>query len=248
MAFVRTKNINGNDYAYLVESRREGDTVRQIHIKYLGRADLYNEKQRKEIVEMYESGGMSELDSLLGSRVVKPEENVGGLGGLDVVGVEGRLMDVIDEYIYREPTDFRGVFDTGDVDLIHKSTGVAPEFLGGSEIATFKKSGGMTWLEINPDVWSELSWEQQDLVLRHEALHLEVGGHGPRFKRRAKEVGAPLSLKEVLGEPVELQAKTEDEWRYRTIKTFETPEKANEYVEENKNQLLGQYDKLRLER
>ncbi|WGI17973.1 hypothetical protein [Methanonatronarchaeum sp. AMET-Sl] len=250
MVFVRTKTIHGIDYAYLVKSVREGGSVRQVHLKYLGRADLYNEREREEIVEMYESGDLSEAEYIK-KRVVEIEEGaeeVHGLCGLDVVGVEERLFGVFDEFIYGRPTDFRGVFDTNEVEEIHRATGVKEEFLGGSEIATFKSSGGMTWLEINPEVWGGLSGEQQDLVLRHEALHLETSGHGRRFKRRAREIGAPLSLKEVLGEPVELQAKTEDEWRYKTIKKFDSPEEAHRYVDENKDRLLIEFDKLRLER
>ena len=37
MSFVRRKTIKGHDYYYLVRSQREGDTVRQIHIKYIGK-------------------------------------------------------------------------------------------------------------------------------------------------------------------------------------------------------------------
>jgi hypothetical protein len=36
MAFVRTKRIKNKTYYYLVESRREGNKVRQRVIKYLG--------------------------------------------------------------------------------------------------------------------------------------------------------------------------------------------------------------------
>lgn len=36
MAFVRLKTINGRQYKYLVESRREGAKVRQIYIRYVG--------------------------------------------------------------------------------------------------------------------------------------------------------------------------------------------------------------------
>jgi len=36
MAFVRTKRIKNRTYYYLVESRREGNRVKQKVIKYLG--------------------------------------------------------------------------------------------------------------------------------------------------------------------------------------------------------------------
>jgi hypothetical protein len=36
MAFVRTKRIKNKTYYYLVESKREGNKVRQKVIKYLG--------------------------------------------------------------------------------------------------------------------------------------------------------------------------------------------------------------------
>ncbi len=36
MAFIREKEISGNTYLYLVKSVREGDSVRQEVLKYLG--------------------------------------------------------------------------------------------------------------------------------------------------------------------------------------------------------------------
>ncbi|KXA95751.1 hypothetical protein AKJ65_00810 [candidate division MSBL1 archaeon SCGC-AAA259E19] len=39
MSFVRTKKINGNEYAYRVKSVREDGKVRQKVLKYLGPAD-----------------------------------------------------------------------------------------------------------------------------------------------------------------------------------------------------------------
>ncbi len=39
MTYVVTKIIKGNPYLYLVRSEREGDRVRQIFVRYLGRAD-----------------------------------------------------------------------------------------------------------------------------------------------------------------------------------------------------------------
>ncbi|PTD94489.1 hypothetical protein C9439_02140 [archaeon SCG-AAA382B04] len=36
MAFVRSKNIKGNEYLYLVKSVRNGDSVRQKVLEYLG--------------------------------------------------------------------------------------------------------------------------------------------------------------------------------------------------------------------
>lgn len=36
MAFIREKEINGNKYLYLVKSVREGDSIRQEVLKYLG--------------------------------------------------------------------------------------------------------------------------------------------------------------------------------------------------------------------
>lgn len=39
MSFIRTKTINGNEYAYGVKSIRTDDGVRQEVLEYLGRAD-----------------------------------------------------------------------------------------------------------------------------------------------------------------------------------------------------------------
>ena len=38
MAFIRAKTISGNQYFYLVESRREGRRVTQRVLKYLGKS------------------------------------------------------------------------------------------------------------------------------------------------------------------------------------------------------------------
>lgn len=37
MAYIRTKTIKGHRYRYLVESKREGNKVKQKHIKYVGK-------------------------------------------------------------------------------------------------------------------------------------------------------------------------------------------------------------------
>ena len=39
MVFIREKEISGNTYLYLVKSIREGDTVRQEVVRYLGPKD-----------------------------------------------------------------------------------------------------------------------------------------------------------------------------------------------------------------
>lgn len=50
MTFIRTKNINGNEYAYLCKTFREDGKVRQKVIKYLGRADqVLSEEERKHL-------------------------------------------------------------------------------------------------------------------------------------------------------------------------------------------------------
>jgi len=51
MAFVRTKKIKNKTYYYLVESKREGNKVRQKVIKYLGA-----EMPTKEQVEAMTGG------------------------------------------------------------------------------------------------------------------------------------------------------------------------------------------------
>ena len=58
MAFVRAKRQGNRTYYYLVESRREGNKVRQKVIKYLG-----SEMPTKEQVEAM-TGGSNERGTL----------------------------------------------------------------------------------------------------------------------------------------------------------------------------------------
>jgi hypothetical protein len=43
MSFVRTKNINGNQYYYLVKNERINGVVRQKCLKYLGKTKNQNQ-------------------------------------------------------------------------------------------------------------------------------------------------------------------------------------------------------------
>lgn len=47
-AFYRIKKIKGKEYICYVKSVREGDRVRQVLIKHLGRADKLKEKLLKK--------------------------------------------------------------------------------------------------------------------------------------------------------------------------------------------------------
>lgn len=53
MAFVREKEINGNKYLYLVESVRDGDSVRQKVLKYLGPRHRLSEDDMKKAKEKH---------------------------------------------------------------------------------------------------------------------------------------------------------------------------------------------------
>lgn len=50
MAFIRTKNIKGNEYYYLVESYRKNGRMHQRTIKYLGKKKP-TEKEIQRIIE-----------------------------------------------------------------------------------------------------------------------------------------------------------------------------------------------------
>jgi len=73
MAFVRRKNINGKDKYYLVESRREGDKVRQKVLAYLGEYDtvdgaitgLKNEIERHQYWLTRSTHKATEIKSML---------------------------------------------------------------------------------------------------------------------------------------------------------------------------------------
>ena len=47
MTYLTVKMIKGNPYLYEVRSEREGDKVRQIFVRYLGRADKEENIQRQ---------------------------------------------------------------------------------------------------------------------------------------------------------------------------------------------------------
>ncbi len=51
MAFVREKEINGNRYLYLVKSIRQGSSVRQKVLKYLGPVHSVSEEEIKKAME-----------------------------------------------------------------------------------------------------------------------------------------------------------------------------------------------------
>jgi len=52
MSYVRSKNINGRIYYYLVKSVRDGDKVRQINLAYLG-AEKPTEEEIRKIKKRY---------------------------------------------------------------------------------------------------------------------------------------------------------------------------------------------------
>src|SRR3990167_1639883 len=51
MSFIVKKKINGKDYFYLQESRREGDKVKSVTLGYLGKTRKEAEKKIKELME-----------------------------------------------------------------------------------------------------------------------------------------------------------------------------------------------------
>jgi len=52
MSYVRSKNINGRIYYYLVKSVRDGNKVRQINLAYLG-AEKPTEEEIRKIKKRY---------------------------------------------------------------------------------------------------------------------------------------------------------------------------------------------------
>ena len=57
MAYVRIKVIKGHKYQYLVKSVRKGDTVRQVHIRYIGPEDdrpkSWHTKRERELITSF---------------------------------------------------------------------------------------------------------------------------------------------------------------------------------------------------
>ena len=52
MAFIVKKKINGKEYYYLNETRREGDKVKSKCLGYLGKNRKEAEKKKEEILKM----------------------------------------------------------------------------------------------------------------------------------------------------------------------------------------------------
>jgi len=50
--FVRKKTIKGRQYYYLVRSVRDGSTIRQVYLEYIGPA-APTEKQLKKLVKKH---------------------------------------------------------------------------------------------------------------------------------------------------------------------------------------------------
>ncbi len=65
MSFIRTKNIAGNEYFYLVENKREGDKVKQTVLKYLGTT----KPEKKEIEQI-----LKEIENRQGLGTTKPKK------------------------------------------------------------------------------------------------------------------------------------------------------------------------------
>ncbi len=53
MAFIREKEINGRRYLYLVKSIRDGESVRQKVLKYIGPVGDFSEEDLRKIKEGY---------------------------------------------------------------------------------------------------------------------------------------------------------------------------------------------------
>lgn len=75
MTYIVTKIIKGNPYLYEVRSQREGDRVRQIFVRYLGRADKAEVREQRAIARAEERvtppGEPEELEEV--QEVITPE-------------------------------------------------------------------------------------------------------------------------------------------------------------------------------
>lgn len=126
-----------------------------------------------------------------------------------------------------------GVVEAPDQDVVAK-------------LVTNRKTGESR-VEINPDKWNELEEETKKAVMRHEMIHLRHHNHGEKFRREAKRLNAPLSYKGALGEPAKVQVKSEDDYYYDTYKEFDDVWKAEEWIEEHKEDLWAEgYTKYRV--
>ena len=74
MSFIRTKNIGGNEYFYLVENKREGEKVKQTVLKYLGTTkpdkkelELIIKKEKEETIELLKKSVKKDIKKKLGT-------------------------------------------------------------------------------------------------------------------------------------------------------------------------------------
>ena len=70
MAFVRTKKIKGNEYAYIVENkwRKRGNKVKQKSKNYLGRVYRFD---RANVMDFYEHYDISDVNEYLDKKSTK---------------------------------------------------------------------------------------------------------------------------------------------------------------------------------
>jgi len=76
MVFIVKKTINGKDYYYLNENKREGDKVKTKTIAYLGKNKKEAEKKFKEILKMKKENVIEEKSSLEKIKLSIEEMNI----------------------------------------------------------------------------------------------------------------------------------------------------------------------------
>lgn len=56
MAYIRSKKVGGHTYYYLVKSVRNGDKVRQVHKRYIGKlgtTDSWHTQRERDLIESF---------------------------------------------------------------------------------------------------------------------------------------------------------------------------------------------------
>ncbi len=76
MSFIVKKKINGKDYFYLQESKREGDKVKSVTVGYLGKTKKEAEKKMKEIIKEKDKIIKGKREEMKATNMEKKIENI----------------------------------------------------------------------------------------------------------------------------------------------------------------------------
>jgi len=102
MAFIRTKKIKGNEYAYIVENKWKKKGAKQKSKKYLGRVYRFD---RANMMDFFEHFEINDLGKYLGER-----------------GKQDILLDLVRLELYNHGFDEeKGIWSNGEVNFDEKT-------------------------------------------------------------------------------------------------------------------------------